>query len=578
MNFILSYIYPHKSKFINAFIFKFIGTILELLIPFILAFVIDDVVPLGEINQILFWGAVMILLAVLGCLIGMQANRLTTYAAVLFALDLRNDVVTKVFSLSNRQIDKLTVPSIISRVTTDTAQLHQFVSVTQRMGARAPILLLGSIVMSFLLDKRIAMVMVAILPILVFIVVYTTIKGIPLFDEARKSVDRLTLILRENIFGAKIVKALCKEDYEISKFNDCNQENKDNNEKAESLMAATNPLITLALNLGMVVVLLFGAYLVAGGTAKPGVLITFLTYFSIIVTALLTVTRAFISASKSIACANRLEEILNLEDDMVIEDVKDVNNYVNYENNENHVEFKNVTFSYLGKVNNLTDISFSLKKGETLGIIGGIGTGKSTIINLLMKFYDVDHGDIYINGKNIKSISFEEISNEIGIVFQRDLLQSKTIKDNILFGREASDESLIKASRDAGALEFIEKKPEGMHYEVASMGKNLSGGQRQRLLIARALLSKPKIIILDDASSALDYQTDAKLRKILSEEYNDSTKIIITGRINSIKNAENIIVLEDGKIIGQGTHEELLKACSSYEEIFLSQGGEAIGS
>ncbi len=571
MELILRYIKRHKKIFLLALLVKFLGTTVDLIIPWTLAHVIDVVVPTQNIWHILMWGGFMVLSAVLGCVTNLKANRLTSQSAARFAKDLKFDIFEKVLKLSSEQLDYLSVPSVITRVTTDTNSLHQFISITQRMGIRSPILLVGSIFMTLMIDVRLALVMICTLPILVIIVVVLTKKGVPLFDNSRKTTDNLTSVLRENISGAKIIKAFNKNAYEEERFNTVNTANKEATKKAETLMAISNPLISVCINIGMVLVLLLGAYFVSSGVSTPGTIITFMTCFSLIAISIMTVTRVFIMSSKSIASANRLQEILDME----VPETKTISSAtIASAESKYHIEFNNVNFSYLKKKDNLKNISFAINRGESLGILGGIGAGKSTIVNLLLHLYDADSGNIYINGKDINSIPEDILYKMIGVVFQKDRLLQATIYDNISFGRKLPFEDIPKACEVAQATEFISQKVDGLQYQVAVAGKNLSGGQRQRLLIARALAQMPEILLLDDVSSALDYHTDSLLRKALNEQYADSSKIIIAQRISSIRHCEHIMLLSGGEVVGYGTHEQLLANCSAYKYIYTSQGGE----
>ncbi len=572
MQLIFRYIKPYKGRFIATFVVKFFGTIIDLIIPWILAHLIDVVVPTGNIRQIMLWGIGMVISALLGYYASVRANKMTAQSAALFAEDLRNDVFEKALSLSHEQIHSLGIASLISRVTNDTYTIHSFVSLVQRMGSRAPILLVGSVLITFTLDPKLALIMLCMMPALAFIIVTMTRRGVPLFDQSRSLSDGLVRVLRENVLGARVIKALDKGSYEQKRFDSTNCALKDSTCKAEGFMALSNPLIGFVLNVGMVLVLIFGAHYIARGVSTPGTLITFITYFSIIATSMLTVTRVFIMSSKSIASAKRLEGILNLQSPESSDDVSCESFAESM--GENHIEFKNVSFSYLKKRNNLQNLSFAVKKGETLAILGGIGSGKSTIINLLLGFYSPDVGEILINGIPVRELSREKLSKMMGVVFQKEGLLQSDIYQNIDFGRGIPERDIVRACEHAQAMEFIDQKEGGLRHAVAIGGKNLSGGQRQRVLIARALATTPEILLLDDASGALDYQTDRMLRKGLTEHYAQSTKIIISQRISSIYNAQQIILLEDGKIVGLGTHQKLLSTCAQYKNIYNSQGGD----
>lgn len=565
MRFIVKYIWPHKFHFGLAFFVKFSGTMMDLMIPWILANIIDNIIPLKSKTLILVWGFAMIICAFIGLFANIIANRLTSKSAILFARDLRNNVFDKVLMLSCKQIDSISVPSLISRISTDTYTLHQFVSLMQRMGSRAPIMLVGSIIMTMALDLKLALIMITMLPIVFLIVTVLTKKGIPLFDNTRKKTDIFTRTIRENITGVRVIKAFAKAGFEEEKFNKINTDLKRNNIKAEELMAFSNPLINLCLNFGIVLVILFGAVLVNAGYGKPGIIIAFMSYFSLLVSALLTVTRTFIMSSKSIASAKRLKEIMDLPVDEKI-DKADGKTDTEY-----FVEFEHVSFSYIKKTDNLKNVSFKLKRGETLGIIGGTGSGKTTLINLLLGLYQADCGTVKINGIHIQNIPSDILYEKIGVVFQDDLLFQKSIKENIDFSRGLSEENIAFAAKCAQAVDFIETKDHTYDHQVAIRGRNLSGGQRQRLLIARALASTPRLLVLDDSLSALDYKTDAMLRNGINTHFKETTKIIVAQRINSIMHSDHIMVLEEGEIAAYGTHEELLASSRFYQTMYKSQ-------
>lgn len=551
------------------FIIKFVGTIMDLLIPWILAHIIDDIVPLNDIQMVLVWGFLMIICGVLAWLGNVIANRMASKVAMQASRKLRYDLFEKVMSISCKQVDELTIPSIISRLTSDTYTIHNFIGMMQRLGTRAPILLLGGIFMTLTLEPKLALVLIAILPFMGVVIYKVTTRGVPLFGKARIAVDSLVEAVRENITGIRVIKALSKTDYERGRFDDVNKNLVQKEKNAEYAMAMTNPMMNLFLNIGMTLVILVGAFLVNVGETQAGTIIAFMSYFSIILNAMMSVSRIFVRSSKAIASADRLGDILNLPEDLKVIADDD------YKDNDCHIEFDNVDFSYHKKESNIKNISFKLKKGETLGIIGGTGSGKTTIINLLMRLYDVDSGVIRINGKNIKSIPIEELHKMFGVVFQNDVIFADTIRENIDFGRLLNETDIELSSEYAQAGEFVNDLPERFEHKLTIRGANLSGGQKQRVLISRALAGNPQILILDDSSSALDYKTDSLLRKNLKEKFDNTTTVIIAQRISSIKNAEHILVMHEGKILGYGTHSELMQTCEMYREISNSQMGDS---
>lgn len=560
------YLKPYLPMMSIGLVIKFLGTMMDLLIPWILAHIIDEVAPKGSISSVFMWGGAMIGCAALALFANIVANRMATRVAAETTRSIRHDLFSKMMMLSCGQIDHFTIPSLVSRLTSDSYHVHHMVGMMQRLGVRAPILLLGGIIVTLMLEPALAMVLILVQP-LIFITVYVVSKkGIPLYNKLQQAVDQMVRSIRENITGIRIIKALSKTNYEKERFNTVSGDVVKREKRVGLTMSITNPMMNLFLNLGLSFVILVGAYRVNGGLTKPGVVIAFLTYFTVILNAMLSISRIFILASKGLASFNRIAEIIDTPEDLLIEDISPIVT-------ENHIVFDNVTFSYHKNQANLTKIDFAIKPGETLGIIGPTGSGKSSIIKLLLRFYDVDQGAVRINGRDVRSIPREELHKMFGIAFQNDILFADTIAENIDFGRGLPLEQIMFYSELAQAGDFIDSLEEGWHHNLTIKGANLSGGQKQRVLISRALAAKPKILILDDSSSALDYRTDAKLRKSLHQHFDDTTTIIIAQRISSIMHADHILVLEEGEIIGSGTHQELMKTCEAYIEISRSQLG-----
>ena len=576
MQTILFYIRPYIFRISLNLVIKFLGTIMDLFLPWILAYIVDTVVHQNNVSLIIFWGGVMILCAFFGVAANVGANRMASGVARDSARTLRHDLFTKISGLSCVQIDKISVPSLIARLSSDTYNIHRMVSSMQRIGIRAPILMLGGIIMTLSLDSFLTLVLIAIMPFAFIVIYIVSSKGIPLYTKLQEAIDAMIRVVRENATGIRIIKALSKTEYEKKRFAGANKDVTDREWKAAIIMGITNPAMSIFLNLGLVVVIIAGAYRVNSGLTQPGVIIAFLSYFTIILQAMLSITRMFVMLSRGTASGDRIGEVLALPEDIKITER-------DHEDSLFHISFNNVGFSYdpvPGREPVLEGISFNLGKGETLGILGETGCGKSTIIQLLLRFYDPQSGVIRINGDDIKGIPPEELYVKFGIVFQKDVLFADTISENISFGRELDAEDLQRAVRYAQADEFVSSLEEGLGYSLSSRGTNISGGQRQRLLIARAFASKtgapPEILILDDSSSALDYRTDAKLRKGLREEFGKSTKIIIAQRVSSIMSADHILVLEKGRVTGFGNHDELLESCQLYQEIYQSQMGRRL--
>lgn len=568
---LLPYLKHQKLRLFIQIIVKIIGTLMDLAIPYVLTHIIDEVVPVTtkeNYTQILWYGLLMVGFSIIGFSFNIIANQSASYIARTVTRGLRHDLFSKIQSLSNTQIDELTMPSIISRLSSDTYNVHQMVGMMQRIGIRAPILLIGGIIVTLTLDVKLTLILLITLPLIVAATIIISKLGIPLFNNVQLSIDNMIRVIRENISGIRVIKALTKMDYEKNRFNKVNKEVMSYELKSGYTMATLSPIINVLLNVGLVAVLVVGAINIKGGETKVGTVMAFTTYFTIILNAMLTITRIFMVFSRSLASLTRISYILDMKEDLKVEDIEP-------KKSEYFIEFNNVDFSYNKKELNLENINFKLKHGQTLGIIGATGSGKTTIINLLMRFYDIDSGEILINGRNVKSIDAKELKDMFGIAFQNDTIFSDTIKENIVFGRNISDEDLQKAIKVSQAHDFIYNQKEGLETILTPKGTNISGGQKQRLYIARALANNPEILILDDSSSALDYKTDSLLRQEIQKNYNTTT-IIIAQRISSIKHSDFILVLDEGKTVGYGTHEQLMETSSIYNEIYQSQMGGGI--
>lgn len=568
------YLAPYYGRMALGFLIKFTGTLLDLFLPWTLAHMIDTVIPANRKDEILLWGFFMIVCSVLAVTLSVMANRMASRVASDAMYTIRGDLFERVMYLPEMRCDEITRASLISRLTSDTYNIHQMLGRVQRLGVRAPILLIGGIAMTMLLDPVLACVLLAALPLLGTVVYVVSKKSIPLFASLQESVDRFVRLIREDIAGIRVIKALSKEDYERGRFDRVNLDVVERERKATITTAITNPAMNVLLNLGLVVVIIVGAYRVNRGYTEVGRILAFMTYFTIILNALLSISRMFIIISKAAASAARITQVLDGDDERA---VKDTEAGVLKCRDEAcrpaaHVVFDHVSFSYNKVRNNLEDINFSLRRGETLGIIGATGSGKTTIVNLLMRLYDAEEGTILIDGRDILTMDFHGLRSKFGVVFQNDMIFEDSILENIKVGRELSEEEIQKALLYARANEFVDGKG-GLGERLDIRGANLSGGQKQRILIARALAAHPEILVLDDSSSALDYKTDAALRKELREHFSGTSCIIIAQRISSVMSADHILVLEDGREIGYGTHEELMDSCQVYREIADSQMG-----
>ncbi len=574
MRMILRLVKPYWRMLTISLTFKSIGALADLFLPWIIAYMIDTTIPNLQLEQnpslmpLYILGGLMVLIAFIGLYLNVAANRKAEMIAAITVKGLRHDLFSKTGRLSSRQVDQITRPSLISRMTTDTYNMYNATASMQRLGVRAPVLLIGGILMSLLLDPVLTLIMVAMLPLIMIIVFFYSRKGIPLYSKTQGYVDKLVRKLREYISGARVVRALSMSDYEFEKFNEANQNTVDAEQKATITMSKINPLMQSVMNIGLVLVLVAGAYRINQGVTEKGQIIAFVTYFTIILGAMMSITRIFVLSSRATASANRIDEVLNMPEDM-----KNGYDVIEINSQKPIIEFKNVSFSYNQKESNLKNISFKLFQGQTLGIIGATGSGKTTIINLLMRFYDPDSGSIEFYGKNIRDIQQDDLRKRIGVVFQNDLIFADTIFGNIQFNRDIiTNEDIDTATRVAQA-EFIYDKENEMEHQMAQKGMNLSGGQKQRVLIARAVAGKPAIMVLDDASSALDYNTDMKMRVSLKKELKETTMIIIAQRISSLRDSNLILLIEEGQILASGSHQQLMDTCEMYQEIAYYQLG-----
>jgi ATP-binding cassette subfamily B protein len=563
MKTVFHYLKPYGLRMLFGFVIKVLGTLMDLGLPWVLAFIIDDIIPLGKVSLILWWGIVMIVLSIGARTFNIVANRMAARVARNTIESLRHDLFQKILSLSGAQLDYFTVPSLESRMTSDTYNIHSMIGMMQRIGVRAPIILIGGIMITSTLEPVLTLVLVGVLPFLALVVYLVSKKGIPLYTKLQLSVDKMVRIVRENISGIRVIKALSKSSYEKNRFYEVNNEVADKEMKAGTTMAITNPIMNLLLNMGLTLVVIVGAYRVNSGASEPGKIVAFLSYFTIMLHAVMAITRIFVIFSRAGASAARIREVLEAEEDLKeLEPEPTASDY--------HIEFRNVTFSYT-KEPCISNISFGIRQGESLGIIGSTGSGKTTLINLLMRFYDVSEGSILIKGRDIRSMNKQELRKRFGVVFQNDVLFADRIYENISIGRDLPLERVKEATEDAQAAGFISELEGELDFKLSIKGSNLSGGQKQRLLIARALAGQPEILILDDSSSALDYKTDSQLRKAIREHYHDTTSIVIAQRISSVMKLNHILVIDDGQMVGYGSHEDLLKSCEVYQEIYQSQ-------
>jgi len=571
MKLFAKYLKPFVSTMVLGLIIKVGATMSELLLPMILSHVLKEVVARQDVYAILRWGGIMILCAAAALIMHITANRIATRVSCRFSQDVRHDLFRRTLTLSAAQTDHFTIPSLESRITTDTYNIHQFVGMVQRMGIRAPIMLVGGVCITLFMDRHLAMVMLAMMPIVFGLIFFISRKGVPLFSRVQSSVDRMIRVVREDTQGIRVIKALSKRDYEHRRYDEVNRALVKDEIRARTVMSTIHPVMSILMNCGIVAVVALAAVRVSAGTSDPETVIAFMQYFTQISMALMTVTRMFTAYSKSAASARRIIEVLDTPEDLCVRSEADFPR----RDTEAHIEFDEVCFSYLGKKNNLENISFSLHKGGWLGVIGATGSGKSTLVKLLLRFYDVSSGAIRIDGRDVRTIPKAELYEMFGTAMQFDFLYADTIEENIKFGRSLTHEQVEQAAVTAQAHDFITNFPDGYEHMLAQKGTNISGGQKQRLLIARAVAADPDILVLDDSSSALDYKTDAALRQALAQRMKDTTVVTVAQRVSSIKSCDLILVLDDGKIIGAGDHDHLLATCPEYAEISQSQMGGA---
>jgi len=562
------YIQPYVGYICLTLLIKTLGAMAELWIPYLMEFILSRGAGTGDVSLVVFYGVLMILCAVVTLTLNVLANRMSASSSGRITKAIRHDLFQKLMHLSARQMDGLTVSSAESRLTSDTYNINQMLARIQRMGIRAPILLVGGIVMMLTMDAGLALVPIALLPLIGVIVYFVTKHSLPLYTKQQSVLDRVVRTVQENITGVRVIRALSKTDHEKARFYDVNAQLTAVDQKAGSITAITNPSSNLVLNMGLTLVVLLGAVRVRGGQTEATVIVAFVQYFTIILNAMMGVTRIFVMWSKGEASSRRVADVLDMPEDMAVLP------WAEPEEKAPHIEFRDVSFSYTGRGDNISHLSFRLEHGQTLGILGSTGSGKSTVLNLLMRLYDVDSGEIRIDGTDIRAMDPEMLRKKFGVVFQNDFVTEGTIGQNIQFFRDIPEAAQQRAARDAQAAGFIVEKEAGLDSAVAVRGNNLSGGQKQRLLIARALAGDPEILVLDDASSALDYQTDAMLRHAIREGYRHTTTVLVAQRVSSLRHADLILVLDDGKVIGAGDHARLMESCEEYRHIAETQMGD----
>ena len=566
----LSYARPYKKYFILGPMCMIIEVIGEILLPKLYASIINTGVAGADIGHIVLICALMVVCALIMMLGGVGGAYFGAKAAVNFAADLRRDVFSKVQKFSFANIDRFSSGSLVTRLTNDVTQLMNFVNMLLRLCLRAPGMLIGALIMTVVMNPGLARVLAVTIPVLIVAQVLIIRAGFPRFTRMQGKIDALNTDVQENLTNVRVVKSFVREDYEQQKFDQANGELKEAGLSAMRVMVSMMPVMMLIMNLTSVAVVWFGGSEVIGGTMLVGDLSAFITYITQILMSMMMVSMLFMISSRSMASARRISEVLDEKIDLSDENAAQGDRQVE----RGDVEFKNVSFRYYK--NNaeqvLSDVSFRVRHGETLGIIGSTGSGKTTLVSLIPRLYDVDAGEVLVDGVNVKDYKLENLRRGVGMVLQKNVLFSGTIAENLRWGDEDADmDELTDAARRAQADGFIRNLPGGYEGNLEQGGANVSGGQKQRLCIARALLRKPKILILDDSTSAVDTATEAESRRAFAEELKDSTKIIIAQRITSVMEADRILVLDDGRITGVGAHEELMQSNREYREIYESQ-------
>ena len=568
---LIPYLKDFKKECFLGPLFKLLEAILELIVPLVMAKIIDIGVKSYDTSYIIKMGILIIILGIVGLGSALVCQYFAAKASQGFGTKLRNELFHHINSLSHSEIDNIGTPSLITRIINDVNQLQVAVAMAIRLGVRAPFIILGSAIMAMFINLKLSLIFFLSIPLIVLTLYLVMGKAVPLYRVIQKKLDKISLITRENLDGVRVVRAFSKQEVEKNRFNIATLDHSNTAIKVGKLSALLNPLTFMIMNFSIAFIVWFGGIGVNNGNFTQGEIIAFVNYMTQILLTLIVVANLVIIFTKASASATRVNEVLDTKSS--IKEASSSTKVQATNNSSKIIEFKNVSFSYNNsKQYSLENISLSINKGETIGIIGGTGAGKSTLVNLMPRFYESTEGEIFINGENIKNYSIKDLRNLFGIVPQKAVLFTGSLRENMKWAnKNASDEEILMALDIAQCSDFVSNLKDGLDTAVLQGGKNFSGGQKQRLTIARALVGSPKIIILDDSSSALDFATDLKLRQALNTHAKEITTIIVSQRASSIKNSDKIVVLDDGKLAGIGTHEELLENSEVYQEICLSQ-------
>lgn len=575
---LLKYLKDYKLESVMGPLFKMLEASFELFVPLVMANIIDTGIKNADQPYIWKMCGMLILLAAIGLTCSLTAQYFSAKAAVGFGTALRNDLFRHINSLSYREIDTIGTSTLITRMTSDINQVQSGVNLVLRLFLRSPFIVFGAMIMAFQVNVRAALIFVVAIPLLSIVVFGILLISMPLYKKVQKQLDRVLLTTRENLLGARVVRAFNRQQDEMKKFDEENSLLVNSQVFVGKISALMNPVTYVIVNGATIILIWTGAWQVEGGIITQGAVVALVNYMSQILVELVKLANLIITISKSLACANRISAVFG--ETSSIEDKADAAvlaaNAGDAQEQPAKVEFASMDFAYAGSSENaLSQISFQAMRGQTIGIIGGTGSGKSTLVNLIPRFYDATGGRVLVDGVNVKDMPLHALREKIGIVPQKAVLFKGTLRDNIRWGKpDATDEEIYHALEIAQARDFVDSKDEGLDLMIQQGGKNLSGGQKQRLTIARALVRNPEILVLDDSASALDFATDAALRKAIRENTKDMTVFLVSQRATTIKNADQILVLDDGNLVGRGTHKELLDTCEVYREICFSQLSE----
>lgn len=567
---LIHFMKDYKKEAILGPIFKLIEAILELFVPIVMAKIIDVGVRNSDITYIFKMGGILILLGASGLGFALICQYYASIASQGVGTSIRSTLFKHINNLSHTEIDKIGTPTLITRLTNDINQIQNGVAMMIRLGSRAPFIIIGSTIMAIALDLKLSIIFIITTPLIALVIYFVMSKSLPLYKIIQNKLDHISLITRENLEGTRVIKAFSKEESEKLRFKDASNDLSDTSINVGKISALLNPITYIIMNLSIVAILWFGGIRVNSGSLTQGEVIAFVNYITQILLALIVFAQLIVTLTKASTSANRVSEILEIKSTIV----KKENIKINSSKSEaSFIEFKNVFFSYADSNEySLSNISLTINKNETIGIIGGTGSGKSTLVNLIPRFYDATKGQVLINGTDVKDYTLKRLRSMIGIVPQKAVLFKGTLLENLKWGKkDATIDEIETALEISQSSSFVQAFPKKYDTNILQGGKNLSGGQKQRLTIARALVSNPEILILDDSSSALDFATDSNLRKALKEKVKNTTVIMVTQRASSIKNADKIIVLDNGEIVGIGNHDYLINNCEVYKEICSSQ-------